>query len=53
MKAIILILVANLISIISSCIAGYMALKNIEGWDWFLFIAVICSQSIKAKNIKL
>lgn len=29
----------------TSIIAGYMAIKGMDGWGWFLFVAVIIAGS--------
>jgi len=32
-----------LLPLVCICLAALLALKGIEGWGWFLFVAVLCS----------
>ena len=52
MKYIIIILVANLVSLM--CVAGsfYLVLNDIDGWGWFLFCGVITFVAIEYKKQK-
>ena len=43
-----LLLVSNLTSVACVVSAGYLASKGIEGWGWFLFVAVLCAQSFSS-----
>lgn len=50
MKYSYIVIAANVFSIICAIVAAYMALNKIEGWGWFLFVAVICFTSISSKK---
>ena len=38
-------IVANLFSIICVIVAGVCLFYEIDGWGWFLFVALICHSS--------
>jgi hypothetical protein len=50
MKLILLTIAANLVSLTAIAFAGYLALHDIAGWGWFLFIGACCMTSIKASS---
>lgn len=44
-------LIANLCALICVIVAGYMAINNISGWGWFLFVAVLtCASEVKLSS---
>ena len=47
-----ILLFANLTSLASVCAACYLAAKDKPGWGWFLFVAVVCSASLKMSGSK-
>ena len=40
-----LLFVANLTSVACVVSSAYLAFNGVEGWGWFLFVAVLCAQS--------
>ena len=52
MKASILLLVANIPSIMCVCAAGHLAAHGIKGWGWFLLAGALITHSYKSKSDK-
>lgn len=50
MKTATTLLLVNLPSIILSLIAGALAYRGIEGWGWFLLVAVILGHTLKSRD---
>lgn len=52
MKTALMIIFANLSSV--ACVIGaiHLASKNIEGWGWFLFVAILCAQTVSTGNVE-
>lgn len=50
MKIAALHVVGNLASIFCVALAGYMAVNAIDGWGWFLTVAVLLSVSVSSKK---
>jgi hypothetical protein len=42
-KTTMLLLVANLVSIVLSVASAYLVSIGRDGWGWFLFIAALCA----------
>lgn len=52
MKMIIMIFVCLIPAIICSCASVYLAVLGVDGWGWFLFVAVLMSSSLSVKEFK-
>ena len=52
MKIALMNITANLVSL--SCVgcAGYLVLKDKDGWGWFLLVALICQGAYRIGNKK-
>jgi len=51
MSVVALFLIGNLVSVSCVIAALLIALRQLPGWGWFLFIAVICHASIKTDDL--
>lgn len=47
MKYAICTIAINAVSITCVCCAAYLANKRVEGWGWFLFVAMVCATTLK------
>lgn len=44
------LLIANIPTVICALASCYMAVNSIEGWGWFLFVAVLLGVYPKSKD---
>lgn len=44
---ILIIVLSQLPTLLCLVIAGYLAVKNLPGWGWFIFAALLVTRSVK------
>ena len=49
MKKAFMLLIVNVPSLVFGSIAAYMALKGVDGWGWFLFVAILIGHTLRSE----
>lgn len=52
MKYLLANLGVNLVAIACIAVAGYMAVNNKSGWEWFLAAGLMCAATVSLKTEK-